>query len=442
MASVEFKTSEHSKDIKTNYNRLLRDCSEKTISGYLDVFLKMIKSGRKLVDSDSSSSASLVLNAVIKDIETKRSEGLLKSASYRRYKASLLCGITFLHKSVTDPEAVSNIAYDNIAALLSIRSTLTLNTLENEYKRVLGWVRELGGECARLDNIAHKKSRTSTTKEKSFDDFLYRRIEETTIRSKQLPYLRLFVHFNLKYGLRPIEWHSADIIVEKDLPETNVDAISRIFIEKGAITTCDYPSFWLKVKNAKSSHDRSCGEYRYIAIGANIEELKPLKKFIDHLPKGLTEDEFDRKVLRRWQRCLSYIMSNDEDCVKFLDRRYKKQLRQYKSTQTLHNKKKTRPPVRQVPTLYSTRHQAIADAKSAGLDVISIAALFGHISIATAHRHYADRRKGRGSYSILPHVSNVATVIQNLRPDAVQNIAKENNITLPTTVVSTGFYMD
>ena len=45
-------------------------------------------------------------------------------------------------------------------------------------------------------------------------------------------------------------------------------------------------------------------------------------------------------------------------------------------------------------TCYSSRHQAIANAKSAGLTPLEVAAIFGHSSIKTAQLHHARAKAG------------------------------------------------
>ena len=45
-------------------------------------------------------------------------------------------------------------------------------------------------------------------------------------------------------------------------------------------------------------------------------------------------------------------------------------------------------------TCYSARHQAIANAKSAGLTPLEVAAIFGHSSIKTAQLHHARAKAG------------------------------------------------
>lgn len=48
----------------------------------------------------------------------------------------------------------------------------------------------------------------------------------------------------------------------------------------------------------------------------------------------------------------------------------------------------------EMPTVYSTRHQAVANAKADGRSAREIAALFGHSSTNTARRHYGKKYSG------------------------------------------------
>ena len=62
--------------------------------------------------------------------------------------------------------------------------------------------------------------------------------------------------------------------------------------------------------------------------------------------------------------------------------------RLYNITKRLFPKNKKRP------SLYSCRHQQIANLKSAGYSLVEIACLSGHLTDVTASEHYGKRRYG------------------------------------------------
>ena len=64
----------------------------------------------------------------------------------------------------------------------------------------------------------------------------------------------------------------------------------------------------------------------------------------------------------------------------------------------------------QKPTLYSTRHQAVANARADGLTEKEIAALFGHSSTNTARRHYGKKIAGYSGRTMRPAPESIWAV--------------------------------
>ena len=60
--------------------------------------------------------------------------------------------------------------------------------------------------------------------------------------------------------------------------------------------------------------------------------------------------------------------------------------------------------------LYSTRHQAVANAKASGLPRAVIAALFGHVSIETASTHYGKRAQSKTIFRLRPAPESIQLV--------------------------------
>ncbi|MFV8835986.1 hypothetical protein ACNSTU_13555 [Aquisalimonas sp. APHAB1-3] len=143
------------------------------------------------------------------------------------------------------------------------------------------------------------------------------------------------------FGLRPSEWWGAKIDGD-----------------------------WMMVKNKKyrasdganESGRRAFGPFRHVFIAdMSQEELDAANLMIDAVA-----GTFEYESIR--QRCSRYL-------------------------QDAH--KKLWPRRKQFYSLYSARHQFIADAKASGLSPLEIAALSGHLSIETARTHYGHRNSGR-----------------------------------------------
>ena len=68
--------------------------------------------------------------------------------------------------------------------------------------------------------------------------------------------------------------------------------------------------------------------------------------------------------------------------------------RLYSITKRLFPRNKKRP------SLYSCRHQLIANLKSAGYSLVDIACISGHLTDATASEHYGKKKFGNQSASL------------------------------------------
>ncbi|MBK1794105.1 hypothetical protein JHL21_06285 [Devosia sp. WQ 349] len=140
--------------------------------------------------------------------------------------------------------------------------------------------------------------------------------------------VRLLVQ-NVTFGLRPCEYHGAKV-----------------------------EEFYLVVPCAKATNGRSLGETRELGLaGLPVEQVQNLKTLIAEIEvaaKGDVAALIDRLGGRLRRACMSL----------------------------------------QVPvfSLYTTRHQAIANKKSTSSDE-QVAAFAGHVSIYTAQKHYAPKGK-------------------------------------------------
>jgi len=150
----------------------------------------------------------------------------------------------------------------------------------------------------------------------------------------------MFILVNREIGLRPVEWGGAYL-----------DG-NRLFI-----------------RNAKNTNGRSTGDFREMILSQELV--------------GMTKHAF----------ALRDLWIDEHDDWGEVQGKLKIFLRNFRRNHSLPRM-----------TMYSTRHQFAANAKSA-LSQREVADALGHISDKTAGRHYGKRRKGRGSVGIKPVTS-------------------------------------
>lgn len=84
-------------------------------------------------------------------------------------------------------------------------------------------------------------------------------------------------------------------------------------------------------------------------------------------------------------------------------------------------------------TLYSLRHQAIANAKSDGLEDFVIAATFGHISTKTAKKYYGKKRNGWGEMKVRANKETIEPVLKRLLKKSDKSYTPSVNANLLNT---------
>lgn len=202
------------------------------------------------------------------------------------------------------------------------------------------------------------RGRTSSQKSKQCGDRFIKDLVATAkeMRGKWVEDAALWMVANRFVGLRPSEWRYAKL-VESD------EAI--IFV----------------VRNGKCTNNRANGQIRHLDItGLLFEELT---------------------LIKRQLSTVALYAGNDVDW-----RAYYSGVRKaiYRITRKIMGYQ------RKYPTLYSTRHQFSADAKSEGLSKVEVAALMGHAVDETAGIHYALKKYGRGACRVKPSQEEVKTV--------------------------------
>ena len=243
-------------------------------------------------------------------------------------------------------------------------------------------------ECACNDIISipigkllAKSQNTSSEKAKAFPDEAFDLLMDEALTSGpgSLFDSLIFIRANLLLGLRPVEWLNARIISYQ-----HRNALSEhIFQPDGSAKT----SPALEVLNAKHSTVRGNGHMRIILLdNTDGEGIRYIKQWIDMISKlktdhlmSLSEEEIYKKIYGSMQRTIRRVLIK----VGWQGK---------------------------IPTLYSTRHQAVANARADGLTEKEIAALFGHSSTNTARRHYGKKIAGYSGRTMRPAPESIWAV--------------------------------
>lgn len=203
-----------------------------------------------------------------------------------------------------------------------------------------------------------RKRNTSSQKSKTikFSEIIDLFKKTAHLKAKWVNPGLMWLAANYFVGLRPIEWRTASLI-EEDSKIT------------------------LVVINAKNTNGRSHGLKRHLDI-SNLKEPE-LTIIKEHL---------------------KYISNNINDMVSWNS--------YYEGVRHTINRitRKYLPTQSKYPTLYTTRHQFIANAKSKGMKKNEIAALAGHAVDETATTHYGKTKHGSGRCAVKPDPKEVARI--------------------------------
>lgn len=245
-------------------------------------------------------------------------------------------------------------------------------------------------QSLKTNQLASKSNKTSGLRRKYFTNELIDQLVELAVSNKRFKKLResiAFIKANTVIGLRPIEWQSIGFF-----NYLNNDYIST------EVSGSEFSTLGISIDNAKFSSGRSFGPSReMLLVGINEDKLSWITNFNSLFTKALGQttgyerDTAAKEYMKSLQKAL-------------YDALVKLQI-----------------PKEQRPTIYSTRHQCISNAKKRGLTPTQIAALFGHASIETAKIHYGKKQHGRSAVSILPSKESV---------DAVEFIMARKNVSI------------
>ncbi len=175
----------------------------------------------------------------------------------------------------------------------------------------------------------------------------------------------------LSVGVRPIEIHTMQLIQERPV-EFEGD--------------CYGP--YLKVKNGKATNGRSFGPYRYIGLGNLSAKTIMMIEYAIATAKSptgrngevLTYSEFYYNLSRKYGRIIKSIW----------------------------------PSKKQLITLYTCRHQCIANMKNSGYLAVEIAVIVGHGNDLTACEHYGKRRSGKDVILPSPNKLDIPKISKKL----------------------------
>ena len=252
--------------------------------------------------------------------------------------------------------------------LVELKPTISRNTWRFYKSAVIYYLENYPNEQEAIEAMEYIKEITShgamTTTERTsslklkkitFDDWFKLDNYLKERNKKWHEQLRAWLRSSVITGLRPIEWKNA-----------------MYFLHEGA------PA--LKILNAKATNGRGNGESRILLLqDVPINDLKIIKDHLNNTRTFVGMDEYE------------YFYRG---CAIAL----------YKACRRCWPKRK-----RHI-TLYSTRHQFSANAKSSGFSRVEIAAMMGHAVDITASIHYGKKIAGNETISISPVASEVSSV--------------------------------
>lgn len=424
MQDREFGLIKNSSQLEYNYSRILKDTKIKTRESYLKRFSQWALDINNFYNFKDR----------LLDINSKWLSGQYRHATVRQYKATAVYAISAMYDLKNNKEAKQ--AEHATPALLNLASNLSSEHLEQLY--IIANSLGADGDRKDIDHKAHLEGNTSSIKDKRFDPSIMNAVFNYCKNDERYELLKMFLVVNSKLGLRPIEYKDVTLMkldffeASEDIKQrfglSNAGQINDLNItatKEGGLDGLD--NLLLIVKNAKNSHGRACGDYRFLHLGVLNEQegvllMKMLKAFRE---QSKVVSDFDKEVVRPLQNQLKYILTKDKESSDAIDRLYKKRLADYQCD--VKDNPNRREPLRKRPTLYSTRHQAVSNAKKEGLHPVIIAAAFGHASILTAAEHYGKHWHGTGG-GVVPHQESINAVVERLTENQKSKLIAQSTL--------------
>lgn len=167
--------------------------------------------------------------------------------------------------------------------------------------------------------------------------------------------LRSWLRASIITGLRPVEWRNSHFLLHDGKPA-------------------------LKILNAKSTNGRAHGENRTLLLeDVSTEDIQAIKNHLNSVRTFAGMGEYDYF----YRGCAIALYKACRKCW---------------------------PRRKRHITLYSTRHQFSANAKSSGFSKVEVAAMMGHAVDITATIHYGRKQAGNEKLGVSPIEEDVSRV--------------------------------
>jgi len=226
-------------------------------------------------------------------------------------------------------------------------------------------------ECKRSDlqTSAKKKKNISEKKLVKLDAFFEERIKTSsdTLLSPAYAFMKATLHC----GLRPSEWQSARLV---ESTESLLKATDGLGLYSGK-----FPA--MTVINGKATNGRSFGKYRILDLSDFTDKQRMFVNLAIYYASGVNKADFD------WDSFYNNVRV------------------------TINRVISTNFPSLKGLSLYTFRHQCIANLKHAGYSLEEIAVIVGHGTDLTASQHYAKKRYGHTTQNLVkPNHSDIPRI--------------------------------
>lgn len=323
----------------------------------------------------------------------------IKPSSFRTYKAAICFGLAKCYLQLDDIDPASNL----------VDEELTKFFISDLYKQIID-------VHIQVDKHINFDKKTSSYKKKMFPQQYYQYLmtlykEGENELNSRFNLLCAFIDANLIVGLRPIEWLGVSFACN--------------------INTRTFTAF---VKNGKNSQGRANGDIRELLLHEiTVNEINKLLIYQlvleDQISNATLLDrikadnkEIGHKALNEtstYDETIDFLSSNlpDDFNINEISARRLAGENFYRSLQNemfrvyqLFLDETNYSDDEYKVSLYSTRHQCIANAKKSDASSYQIAAFFGHSSIHTSRRHYGKPWFGWSKFNFRPSLESVAKV--------------------------------
>ena len=454
-SSREFAATSYSDTLLANGQRMSKDVAPLTISAYENRWKTFVNA------QDGKSGIHGLLTGIVTSMKEKAINKDISWNTVRLYKAAICYGLTmnYLAKYHGTSALYLNLkATTNFKPVkgLTIDSSIDNSFFESLYTEIKDFNLD-----AKDKGKAETTGKTSSSKAKQLPKEIYDIIlNNPSYAGKSYALLRMFVEVNCVIGLRPIEWFDMQGM-SKRFFDANIsrwfDKMSNADIEmvtdrkrllgwqdaNNALSNLPGDASVILVKNGKNSLGRAGIEYRALYSAdkhfyekvnrardafteaadafAKAKQASGDSSFISDTQRG--NILAFKHIMRLTQRKMRYIIDKDSAIQKVLKRSHNKTLSRKKFAEQLSDSEfeilKKNTPMK-IPSIYSTRHQAVADAKENGMSAVSIAAMFGHSSVITAGRHYGKAASGQGNNIVRPSIQNIDNVLLGVTDDQLR----------------------